>query len=183
MTTGERIKQRRIELGLSVDELAKKLKKNRATIYRYENNDIENFPTSVITPLANALETTPAYLMGWESDPEKGNIKDIQKKFVERIVSDFMQESKKSSNEDTHRARINGIIKYFERLNPMGQLEAIKRVEELTYIDKYVNKKILEDFRNNETDDISLLNAAHSILNSSKEDIQNDEDIMNDENF
>lgn len=41
MTTGDRIKQRRLELGLSVDEVATKLGKNRATVYRYESNDVE----------------------------------------------------------------------------------------------------------------------------------------------
>lgn len=66
MNIGNRIKQRRLELNLSVDELAKKLNKNRATVYRYESNEIENFPTTVLEPLAKALETTPAYLMGWD---------------------------------------------------------------------------------------------------------------------
>ena len=33
MNIGERIKQRRTELGLSVDEVASRLGKNRATIY------------------------------------------------------------------------------------------------------------------------------------------------------
>lgn len=44
MTKGERIKARREALGLSVDELASRLNKNRATIYRYENGDIEDSP-------------------------------------------------------------------------------------------------------------------------------------------
>jgi repressor LexA len=66
MTIGERIKQRRTELGLSVDELATKLGKNRATIYRYESNDIEKLPTTVLEPLSNALGVTPGYLMGWD---------------------------------------------------------------------------------------------------------------------
>lgn len=68
MRTGERIKQRRIELGYTVDQLAKLLNKNRATIYRYENGDIENLPTSILTPLAKALNTTPADLVGWSDD-------------------------------------------------------------------------------------------------------------------
>lgn len=66
MTIGDRIKQRRNELGLSVDELANKLGKNRATIYRYESNDIEKLPTTILEPLANALGVSPGYLMGWE---------------------------------------------------------------------------------------------------------------------
>lgn len=70
-TIGKRIKDRRIELGLSADELAEKLGKNRATIYRYEGDEIENLPLSVIVPLATALQVSPAYLMGWSEETEK----------------------------------------------------------------------------------------------------------------
>ena len=66
MRIGERIKQRRLELGYTADTLAKMLNKNRATIYRYENGDIENMPIDVLEPLAKALNTTPAYLIGWQ---------------------------------------------------------------------------------------------------------------------
>lgn len=69
MLTGRRIKERRLALGLSADDLAERLGKNRATIYRYEGDEIENFPVSIIEPLADALMTTPAYLMGWTDDP------------------------------------------------------------------------------------------------------------------
>lgn len=65
MTIGDRVKQRRIKLGLSVDELASRINKNRATVYRYESKDIEKLPTTILVPLAEALQTTPAYLMGW----------------------------------------------------------------------------------------------------------------------
>lgn len=68
MTTGDRIRNRRIELGLSVDDLSMRLGKNRATVYRYESNDIVNLPASVLRTLCRALETTPEYLMGWTKD-------------------------------------------------------------------------------------------------------------------
>ncbi len=74
MNTGDRIKQKRIELGLTVDELAQKIGKSRATIYRYENGDIENMPTPILEPLAKALETTPADLMGWTNIKASGTI-------------------------------------------------------------------------------------------------------------
>ena len=66
MTIGERIKSRRIALGLSADDLALRLKKNRATVYRYESDEIEKLPTTVLEKLAEVLDVTPAYLMGWE---------------------------------------------------------------------------------------------------------------------
>ena len=69
MSIGQRIKNRRKELNLSVDELANKLGKNRATIYRYEGNEIENLHINVLEPLSKVLKTTPAYLMGWENSP------------------------------------------------------------------------------------------------------------------
>lgn len=89
MTVGERIKQRRKELGLSVDEIAKKLGKNRATIYRYESNEIENMPLDVIEPLARVLNVSPAYLMGWEDKKElKGEyvIKEEIVKYMPRNI-------------------------------------------------------------------------------------------------
>lgn len=69
MDVGKRIRERRKELNMSVDELARKLNKNRTTVYRYEKGDIENLPIDILRPLAEALNTTPAYLMGWESKP------------------------------------------------------------------------------------------------------------------
>ena len=68
MSVGKRIKDRRLELKMSVDELARCLNKNRTTIYRYEKGDIENLPIDILEPLAKALDTTPAYLMGWGDD-------------------------------------------------------------------------------------------------------------------
>lgn len=67
MTVGKRIKGRRQQLGLSVEYIAKALGKDRATVYRYESDDIENLPLSILGPLADVLQTTPAYLIGWDN--------------------------------------------------------------------------------------------------------------------
>ncbi len=74
MTIGNRIKDRRKHLRMSVDELAKKLGKDRSTIYRYEKGDIENLPLDILEPIAVALETTPQYLMGWDQVEKKNDI-------------------------------------------------------------------------------------------------------------
>lgn len=68
MTVGSRIREFRKRLGLSVDDVAEKLGKNRATIYRYESDDIENLPAPILEPLAKVLQTTPAELMGWQEE-------------------------------------------------------------------------------------------------------------------
>ena len=71
MSVGENIKNRRKELGLNVEELAKAIGKNKATVYRYENGDIESLPVDVLEPLAQVLKVTPADLMGWEDSEYK----------------------------------------------------------------------------------------------------------------
>lgn len=71
MTTGERMRARRKELGFSADHVAEQLDVSRSTIFRYENGDIEKLPIDALVPLAQVLRTTPAYLMGWSIDHEK----------------------------------------------------------------------------------------------------------------
>ena len=71
MTTGEKIKHLRKELGLTADELGAMIGKDRSTIYRYENGDIGSAPVDVIPHLAKALKTTPQHLMGWDRLPPK----------------------------------------------------------------------------------------------------------------
>jgi len=65
----KRIKQRRLELNMTLVELAKKVGVRDATIQRYESGEIKNIKKATIVKLARALQTTPAYLMGWETPP------------------------------------------------------------------------------------------------------------------
>ena len=53
---------------MTIDDLAEKVGKNRTTVYRYENGDIENLPLCILDSLASSLNTTPSYLMGWSDD-------------------------------------------------------------------------------------------------------------------
>ena len=71
MTIGERIKMRRKQLHMTADQVAELVGVNRATVYRYESDEIKNMGTETLVPLARALRTTPAWLMGWDDDPEE----------------------------------------------------------------------------------------------------------------
>ena len=67
-----RIRQRREELDMSQDELAKKLGyKSRSSINKIEKGE-NDIPQSKIVAFAEALNTSPEYLMGWDSD-DKNN--------------------------------------------------------------------------------------------------------------
>lgn len=66
MTIGDRIKNRRMSLGISQIDLAVKVGTTKQQIYKYENGIISNIPSDKIEEIAKALGTTPGYLMGWE---------------------------------------------------------------------------------------------------------------------
>ena len=68
MKTQKRIKSLLKEQKKSVEDLAKAIDKDKTTIYRYLNGSITSMPVSVIQPIADYLNTTPAYIMGWTDD-------------------------------------------------------------------------------------------------------------------
>lgn len=68
MNIGERVKEARIRKGLTQEELAKLLGyKSKSSVAHIENG--RDIPRTVVVKLAEILNTTPAYLMGWEDDP------------------------------------------------------------------------------------------------------------------
>lgn len=62
----ENIKARRLELGLTTEDVAKVVGVSNATISRWETGAITNQRRDKLQLLAKALHTTPAALMGWE---------------------------------------------------------------------------------------------------------------------
>lgn len=82
LNVGERIKERRKELGMNADYLAEKLNVSRSTVFRYEKGEIEKLPSTILEKVALALNTTPAYLMGWSENHDNNDIK---------IVSEFVK--------------------------------------------------------------------------------------------
>lgn len=66
MTIGQRIKALREQKGFSQIELAEKIGVSKQNLYKYENGIISNIPSDKIEAAAAALETSPAYLMGWD---------------------------------------------------------------------------------------------------------------------
>lgn len=70
MTIGERIRKKRIELGMSQEELAKKLNyKSRSSINKIEKDGRELRQNKIVS-IAEALQTSPQYIMGWIDDED-----------------------------------------------------------------------------------------------------------------
>jgi len=72
-TINQRIKSRRLSLGLTLSEVADRIGVKEATAQRYESGEIKNIKHETITLLAQALKCSPAYIMGWEDAAAEKN--------------------------------------------------------------------------------------------------------------
>ena len=70
MTIGDRIREKRDEHGMTLEDIAKLIGVSRQTMSRYETGAIKGVPSDKIELIAKALGTTPGYLMGWEDKSE-----------------------------------------------------------------------------------------------------------------
>lgn len=74
MTTGERIKMLRKEHNLTQEELGAKIGVQKAAIQKYEKGTVKNIKRDSLIKLAQCLETTPEYLLGWDDAPSNMEI-------------------------------------------------------------------------------------------------------------
>lgn len=68
-TMGDRIHKKRIELGMTMDELGAKVGVQKSAVNKWEKNVVSNMKRSVISELATALEVTPIWLMYGDNPP------------------------------------------------------------------------------------------------------------------
>ena len=95
----ENIRTRREQLGMSQEDLARKMGyKSRSSINKIESGE-NDIPQSKIEAFAKALNTTPAYLMGWE-DASKANIEENKTNTIKFIGRDGTVEVKHFSDEE-----------------------------------------------------------------------------------
>ena len=86
---GERIRERRTELRLSMSQLGDRLSVNKSTIQRYETGGVDPERSILIVPIAEALETTPEWLTG-KSDAKEYDSYTLCKKAIEQHISDYL---------------------------------------------------------------------------------------------
>lgn len=69
MTFSERMKYARELKKITLKDLGNKIGKTEATVQRYESGEIKNLKNDIIEAIADALDVSPAYLMGWDDTP------------------------------------------------------------------------------------------------------------------
>ena len=98
MTIGEKIRQRRTELGWSMRELSSRMGyANQSTVARVESGKID-LPQSKVAKFAEVLGVTVAHLMGWDEEIEKRPVEMAERHFeiimdedINEIFDDFQR--------------------------------------------------------------------------------------------
>lgn len=77
MDMGERIKQLRLQKGLTQEELGKVIGVQKSAIRKYEAGVIQNMKRSSVEKLADFFNVSPTYLMGLEEKEPNNILKDL----------------------------------------------------------------------------------------------------------
>lgn len=96
------IANKRNELGLTLEDVAKICNVSISTVKRWESGEIVDIKRDKVVKLAQALHTTPAYIMGWEDE-------DKTKAEIDRENQEMLDAYKRASPEI--RAAIQRILK------------------------------------------------------------------------
>jgi len=126
---GNKIMTRRKELDMTQEELAKRMGyKSKSTINKIENgtNDI---PQSKIVKFAEVLDTTIAYLMGWEEELEKKSDEQVEKSANK--LADLMLRIEFDEEED---------LDFMNMIEEYTQLPAPKKEQVREYVHLLVGK-------------------------------------------
>lgn len=74
MSFGKRLQSARERSGLTLDEVGKLVGKSKSTIQRYESGNVSKLDNEIISSLAEAVNVSPIYLMGWTDVNEKKTV-------------------------------------------------------------------------------------------------------------
>lgn len=123
---GLKIFNARKNLKMSRVDLGRKVNLHESTIKRYEDGHIKSLDIEKLKEFANALDISPAYLMGWE---------------------DINNKNLNIENKNTISIKERKLLNSFNNLNETGKDEAIKRVSELTLIPSYIKDPSASDIK------------------------------------
>ena len=112
MSVGQRIKAARERKNLTLEEVARRCKTTKQTIFKYENEIVTNIPYDKLELLVKALDVSPAYLFGWgekEKSPSEPEFTGVDKELWE--VLKLIPEEQKKLILETARVFVNNLRK------------------------------------------------------------------------
>lgn len=125
MDIGLRLRSLRESKGMTQEEVGKRIGVTKATVNRYETGEID-IKRTIAIKLADILDTTPSYIMGWDDEPGK-----IDKKSAPGYID------KTQADPDAL------AIKMYKNLDPDDKAEIRGEMKQMLKSDKYKEKSSL----------------------------------------
>lgn len=140
MDIGNRLRTLRENIGLTQEEVGKLIGVTKATVNRYETEEID-IKRTIAIKLAKVLNTTPSYIMGWGDNPNTGYSPSNKNLNTDNI---FENPLNKKNNE---------ILDMYNKLDIEDKAEIRGTIKQMLKAEKYSNntKKISESKSNNPT--------------------------------
>lgn len=118
MFDNERLRQRRLDMGMTQEEVGEVVGITRSAVQKHEKGIIKNVACSTVELFAKALRCSPAYLMGWTDDSRT----EEQKKMLGGTLS----------------AAERVLVEKFSELNEEGQEKLLDYADDLVSSGKYI---------------------------------------------
>lgn len=126
---GARIKDRRQELSMTLQDVANEVGISKSTVLRYENGSIGNIKLPVIEAIARSLQINPAYLLG------KSNEKSVNLLSNQAIKTAYAYEKSTSLDESSQL-----LLSNYEQLNDEGKEKLISYSNDLVDTGRYLKE-------------------------------------------
>lgn len=123
------LKQLRLKVGLTQQEVADILGVSKSTISKYEKG-LRGINSNHFEKLSELYKVEPVYILTGKTNEE-------WQKQIQLEVSDGMNEDRKYWESVLLTDAVRTLIPMLDKLNAEGQQKAVERVEELTEIPKY----------------------------------------------
>jgi transcriptional regulator with XRE-family HTH domain len=137
----ERIKERRLKLEMSYQDLSDATGISKSTLQRYETGYIKKVPINQIEILAKALHTTPSYLMGWDNNATESPSVTLTPRDERQIAAD-LEKMLADLDSKNSMAAMGGTVEDDEDRELLkASLQATMRLAKKIAKEKYTPKK------------------------------------------
>ena len=148
MNIGDRIRQLREQLGLTQEEVGNKIGVTKATVNRYETGEID-IKRTIAIKLADVLNSTPSYIMGWEPDPslEESNKSPVSSFLAKKkVIADI--KSSATNTYTIHGSQGKGSVVKSSIPKDKGVLAYNEKIYELTQAEFTALESVIKAMRN-----------------------------------
>lgn len=148
MNIGDRIRQLREQLGLTQEEVGNKIGVTKATVNRYETGEID-IKRTIAIKLADVLNSTPSYIMGWEPDPssEESNTSPVSSFLAKKkVIADI--KSSATNTYTIHGSQGKGSVVKSSIPKDKGVLAYNEKIYELTQAEFTALEGVIKAMRN-----------------------------------